>query len=333
MFGEGSSGNAVFPASLEGNRFQYDVSALPQLQLFGDVTVGCSGYPISHAVNEHPSAALRHTKRVRDVEPNYSQQKLQISLNNNFGQNEVDQAGSILNPITVSTGLRLSYEEKERNSSVTSAPENMKAALPARLPIDSGFKYEIDRQREEFDYYMKVQEDNMMKGMRELVHRQTVSLLNSLQKEVSRKLYEKDLEIDNLNRKNRELGERIKQITVEAQSWHYRAKYNESVVNALKSNIQQAMAHGSMQAKEGCGDSEVNDAASSTNHHLASGSQDQIPNIQQQLKCCRACKSKEASVLLVPCRHLCLCIECEGFIDSCPVCQVMKTASVQVYMS
>ncbi|KAL3374591.1 hypothetical protein AABB24_006194 [Solanum stoloniferum] len=332
MFGEGSSGNGLFPASLEGNRFQYNVTALPQLQLFGDVTVGCSGYPISHTVNDHPSAALRPTKRARDVEPNYSQQKLQISLNNNFGQNEVDQAGSILNPITVSTGLRLSYEEKERNSSVTSAPENMKAALPARLPIDSGFKYEIDRQREEFDHYMKVQEDNMMKGMRELVHRQTVSLLNSLQKEVSRKLYEKDVEIDNMNRKNRELGERIRQITVEAQSWHYRAKYNESVVNALKSNIQQAMAHGSMQAKEGCGDSEVNDAASSTNYHLASGSHDQVPNIHQ-LKCCRACKSKEANVLLVPCRHLCLCKECEVFIDSCPVCQVMKTASVQVYMS
>ncbi|CAN4086042.1 unnamed protein product [Withania somnifera] len=331
MLREGSSGNALFPASLEGNPFQYDVSGLPQLHLFGDVTVGCSGYPLSHRVNEHPSAALRPTKRVRDVEPNCSQQKLQISLNNNFGQHEVDQTGSILNPITVSTGLRLSYEEKERNSSVTSAPENMIAALPALLPIDSGFKYEIDRQREEFDHYMKVQEDNMMKGMRELIHRQTVSLLNSLEKEVSRRLYEKDLEIDNLNRKNRELGERIKQITVEAQSWHYRAKYNESVVNALKSNIQQAMAYGSMQAKEGCGDSEVNDAASSTNRHLASGSQDQVPNIQQ-LKC-RACKSEEARVLLFPCRHLCLCKECEGFIDSCPVCQVMKTASVQVYMS
>lgn len=69
----------------------------------------------------------------------------------------MDQAGSILNPNTVSTGLRLSYEEKERNSSVTSAPENMKAALPAFLRIDSGFKCEIDRQREEFDRYIKVQ--------------------------------------------------------------------------------------------------------------------------------------------------------------------------------
>ncbi|KAK4350528.1 hypothetical protein RND71_029841 [Anisodus tanguticus] len=215
----------------------------------------------------------------REVEPNYSQQKLQISLNNSFGHNEVDQAASILNPITVSTGLRLSYEEKERNSSVTSAPENMKAALPALLPIDSGFKYETNRQREEFDHYMKVQ-----KPTRDSM---------------------RDLEIDNLNRKNRDLGERIKQITIKAQLWHYRAKYNESVVNALKSNIQQAMAHGSMQVKEGCGDSEVNDAASSTNHHLARGSQDPVPQLQQ-LKC-RACKSKEASV--------------------------MKTASVQVYMS
>ncbi|XP_009595910.1 BOI-related E3 ubiquitin-protein ligase 1-like isoform X1 [Nicotiana tomentosiformis] len=332
MFGEGSKGNTLFPALFEGNCFQYDASALPQLQLFGDFNVGCSGYPISSTVNEHPSAAIHPTKRVRDAEPNYSQQKLKISLNNNFCQNEVDQAGSILNPNTVSTGLRLSYEEKERNSSVTSAPENMKAALPAFLPIDSGFKREMDRQREGFDRFIKVQEDNMMKGMRELIHRQTVSLLNSLQKEVNKRLYEKDLEIGNLNSKNKELAERIKQITVDAQSWHYRAKYNESVANALKSNIQLAMAHGSMQVQEGCGDSEVNDAASSTNHlGLAGGSQDQVPQIQQ-LKC-RACKSKEVSVLLFPCRHLCLCKECEGFIDSCPVCQVMKTASVQVYMS
>ena len=35
MFG-GDNNNPVFPVYLEENRFQYDVNALPQLQLFGD---------------------------------------------------------------------------------------------------------------------------------------------------------------------------------------------------------------------------------------------------------------------------------------------------------
>lgn len=171
------------------------------------------------------------------------------------------------------------------------------------------------------------QEESILKGVRELSQRHTVSLINSLEKEVNKKLHDKELEIANINRKNKELGDKINQVAAEAQSWHYRAKYNESVVNALKTNIQQLMAHGAGQAREGSGDSsEVDDAVSGTNNHgIPSGS-----GSQQQK--CRSCKVKQVSVLLLPCRHLCLCTDCEGFIDICPICQVMKNASVHVYM-
>ncbi|KAF3641968.1 hypothetical protein FXO38_21361 [Capsicum annuum] len=60
------------------------------------ITAGCGAYPISNTVNEHPSASLRPVKKVRDVEPTYSQQKLQISLNNNYGQNEVEDSKEII---------------------------------------------------------------------------------------------------------------------------------------------------------------------------------------------------------------------------------------------
>nr|GMC50614.1 BOI-related E3 ubiquitin-protein ligase 1-like [Ipomoea batatas] len=136
-----------------------------------------------------------------------------------------------------------------------------------------------------------------------------------------------------MNRKNKELGEKIKQVAMEAQSWHYRAKYNESVVNALKNNIQQLAAQGITQVKEGCGECEVDDAASTTNHQDVASSGVPSSKQQQQLSCCRACKNKQVSVLLLSCRHLCLCTDCEEFIDICPVCQAVKTASVQVYMA
>lgn len=170
--------------------------------------------------------------------------------------------------------------------------------------------------------------------------RHMASFLAAIEKGVSKKLREKDLEIENMNRKNRELVEKIKQVAMEAQNWHYRAKYNESVVNVLKNNLQQAISQGADQGKEGFGDSEVDDAASyiDPNNYLSipGGTAKTIPRNLHGLKehmICRACKAKEVSILLMPCRHLCLCKDCDVLINVCPVCQQMKSAGVQVYLS
>ncbi|KAI8019304.1 putative BOI-related E3 ubiquitin-protein ligase 2 [Camellia lanceoleosa] len=237
---------------MEENHSQYDATALPQLQLFGDFPVGCSVDPLNYMA----TATNRPIKRARKPEPNSRQQKLQISLNNNFCQDEAGHASRILDQNPVSTGLKLSYEEDERNSSITSASEGMKAALPGSFSLSNSLKIEIDRQEKEFDHYIRLQEASIMKGIRELKQRQTARFLNAIEKGVFKKLQDKELEIENMNRKSKELAERIKQVATEAQAWHCRAKYNESVVNALKTNLQQAIAHGAVQAREGCGDSE-----------------------------------------------------------------------------
>ncbi|CAK9164278.1 unnamed protein product [Ilex paraguariensis] len=283
--------------------------------------------------SEHATPTNCRTKRGREPVTVYGQQKLHMSINNNVCQDEPGGLiGSILNPNPVSTGLRLSYEEDERNSSVTSAGENLKAALPGMLSLSNGVGVDVDLPKAEFDNYIRVQEENITKGLRDLNQRHTASLLNALENGVSRKLCEKELEIENMNHKNKELGEKIKKVAMDAQSWHYRAKYNESLVIALKGNLQQVIAQGAVHAREGWGDSELDDAASYTNHQGFAGGSGNVVSTKRQLNC-KACKVKEVSFLLFPCRHLCLCKECEGFIDVCPVCQAMKTASVQVYMS
>lgn len=180
----------------------------------------------------------------------------------------------------------------------------------------------------------------MAKGVRDMKQRHIASFLTTIEKGVSKKLRDKDLELENLNRKNRELVERIKQVAMEAQNWHYRAKYNESVVNVLKNNLQQAISQGADQVKEGFGDSEDDDAASYIDPNnvlsipggpLKSFSKN-YPGSNDHMTC-RACKKREVSFLLIPCRHLCLCKDCDGFTSVCPVCQSMKTGSVQVYLS
>nr|GEY21908.1 ARID DNA-binding domain-containing protein [Tanacetum cinerariifolium] len=63
-------------------------------------------------------------KRPREVEDNLIQKKLQISLNQNYYNEESDRRSSMPNPQAVSAGLKLSYDDEERNSSITSKEMN-----------------------------------------------------------------------------------------------------------------------------------------------------------------------------------------------------------------
>ncbi|KAI4341395.1 hypothetical protein MLD38_026125 [Melastoma candidum] len=330
MFG-GDPNNLGFPLLLEENTaFQYDGNALPQLQLFGNYPGGQNVGPFNYVRKNEPNNVGGPTKRFWDAETIARPQLYPTTMNVSAKsyKDEAGLSGSILNPIAVSTGLKLSYEEDEHNSSVTSVSENATAALPTILSLGDGFKVEMDQQRKEIDQYIKAQEDRLIKGLRELRNRQTASLLSAIEKGVLKKLQEKDLELEMMNRKNQELEEKIKRATSEVQSWQYRAKYNESVVNVLRNNLRQVMARqGAMQGKEGCGDSEVDDAASYTNHNPS------MDGIAGNKMSCKSCKVKEVAMLLLPCRHLCLCKECDAYFGACPLCHVTKTASVQVFMS
>ncbi|XAR48078.1 hypothetical protein NMG60_11030788 [Bertholletia excelsa] len=328
----GNNNKNVLPVFLDENQLQYNANASNQLQLFGNLPTGCNVDLINYFGNDHNTAMLRPSKRGREAENITRQQKLQISLNFNASNDEVDRSASILNQHPVSTGLRLSYDDDERNSSVTSASGSMTAASPIILSLGDNIRSEMDQQKEELDQYIKIQEENLMKGLRDIRQRHVASFLTAIEKGITQKLREKDHEIENINHKNRELVERIKQVATEAQNWQYRAKYNESVVNVLKNNLQQAISQGAAdQSKEGFGDSEVDDAAS----YIDPSNYLSLPlrPAKASIIFCRACKSKEVSILLMPCRHLCLCKDCDGLISVCPVCQQLKTASVQIFLS
>ncbi|XP_022865167.1 probable BOI-related E3 ubiquitin-protein ligase 2 isoform X2 [Olea europaea var. sylvestris] len=329
MFGGGSNGNNMFPVSGDESPVQYDINSLPQFKMFGRVDHGVDSK--NHMDNEPALAANRPIKRVREAESVCRQRELPVSMNTILQSNDMGHLRTLLNPNPVSTGLELSCQE-EQNSSLLSAGENTRSTLSGVLSLGNSVKLELDRQTAEFDRYMDHQEENLLKGVRELNQRHMVSILNALGKGVNAKLHEKQRKLENINRKSKELGDRIKQVVNEAQSWRHRAKYNESIANLLERSIQQLIAQGTARALEGFGESEVDDAVSSMNHQgTVCGSRSQVP-LDHHLKC-RACKGKEVSVLLFPCQHLCLCIDCEGSINICPICLVMKTASLQVYMS
>lgn len=181
-----------------------------------------------------------------------------------------------------------------------------------------------------------MQQEQLAKGVRDMKQRHMVSFINTIEDGISKKLREKDTELENINRKNRELMERVKQVSAEAQNWHYRAKYSESVVNILKNNLQNAISQGADQGKEGFGDGEVDDATSYVdpiNYLTVGGRGKSFAGPSSEHLTCRACRSREVSILLMPCRHLCVCKECDGFINVCPACNIPKSSSVEVFLS
>jgi E3 ubiquitin-protein ligase BOI-like protein len=162
------------------------------------------------------------------------------------------------------------------------------------------------------------------------------ALLAAIDEGLSQFFQKKDLEIENVKRQNLQLAEYVKQLSLVAHHWEAKATTTEATVTALRSNLQQAqqaVAFSREQSKEGCGDSEADDAASS--HH---GDDPHAQTFKEnrelhEQRTCRVCHYNDVSILLLPCRHLCLCKECEARLDACPLCRSLKNASVQVYMS
>lgn len=128
-----------------------------------------------------------------------------------------------------------------------------------------------------------------------------------------------------------ELELQMEQLAVEANTWQQRAQYNDNLINSLRFNLQQVAQ--SRDSKEGCGDSEVDDTASCCNgrtidfHVLRKDC-----NEMKELITCKVCRINGACMLLLPCKHLCLCKECEIKLTHCPLCHGFKNTGMEVYM-
>ncbi|XVE55874.1 hypothetical protein DITRI_Ditri03aG0192300 [Diplodiscus trichospermus] len=254
------------------------------------------------------------------VDPKRRKLKEQDFLENNSQISSVDffQARS------VSTGLGLSLDN---NSPMVSSGDSALFSL-----IGDDIDHELQRQDAEIDRFLKDQGDRLRQSVSEIVQATQLRTISFLEEKVFQKLREKEAELENINKKNMELEMCMEQLTMEAGAWQQRARYNEDIITALNFNLQQVYAQ-SRDSKEGCGDSEVDDAASCCNgraidfHLLCKENSD-----MKELMTCKVCRVNEACMLLLPCKHLCLCKGCESKLSFCPLCQSSKFIGIEVFM-
>lgn len=176
---------------------------------------------------------------------------------------------------------------------------------------------------------------------------QTRLLAAAIGEGVTKKLREKDEQIQRMGKLNLVLQERVKSLYVENQLLRDLAQTSEATANSLRTNLEQVLLHvsGDERIAAGAGggaavEEDVESCCGSSDHGRdAEGGnaqdKDDGDGCSTDRKCKR-CGKKESCVLLLPCRHLCLCSVCGSgshLLQSCPVCNSTMDATLHVNMS
>ncbi|GFQ04823.1 boi-related E3 ubiquitin-protein ligase 1 [Phtheirospermum japonicum] len=229
------------------------------------------------------------------------------------------------------------YPAPEKHSSVSQLPAFAGEDI---LPQLNQYQLEIDAIISQHTKKIRLELEERQK-------QQARMLAAALGGGVLKKLKEKDEQIQRMGKLNLALQERVKSIYVENQLWRDLAQSNEATANSLRSNLEQVLLH----VGAGAGEERVSGAAAggcaaeaAEDVESCCGSSDGADEKDDGAsgsgcyrdRACRRCGERESCVLLLPCRHLCLCGVCGSGsqqVQACPVCNSSMNATLHVNMS
>ncbi|ESQ39608.1 hypothetical protein EUTSA_v10001241mg [Eutrema salsugineum] len=197
--------------------------------------------------------------------------------------------------------------------------------------IDAELVSQIQQQQSEIDRFVAYQTETLRLELEARQRTQTRMLASAVQSAIVKKLKAKDDEIVRMGKLNWVLQERVKNLYVENQIWRDLAQSNEATANNLRSNLEQLLAQVDDFSATATVRPPVEDDAESSCGSCDGADGDDVTAVTGG---CRRCGERTASVLVLPCRHLCLCTVCgSALLQACPVCDMVMNASVHVNMS
>ncbi|ESR53366.1 RING-type domain-containing protein [Citrus sinensis] len=255
-------------------------------------------------------------------------------------------------PNVVSTGLRLSFgdqqqRQQQQQQQLQQTPhhhqqqqqqqQNIMCQSPSLLSfLSDDLASPIKRQRDELDQFLQAQGEQLRRALAEKRQRHYRALLGAAEESIARLLREKEAEVEKATRRNAELEARAAQLSVEAQVWQAKARAQEATAASLQAQLQQAIMSGA-----GCGaqDSRRGDDGLMCTGEVAEDAEsayvdpDRVVSVPVSGPACKGCRKRVASVVLLPCRHLCVCTECDRVVQACPLCFNVRDSSVEVFLS
>ncbi|KAJ0961580.1 hypothetical protein J5N97_001077 [Dioscorea zingiberensis] len=219
----------------------------------------------------------------------------------------------------------LAVEDQSQTQSSAFVPSSSSSPLISSLLSDD-LTAQINLQRDEIDRFLRSQADQLRMTLTQTRHRHYRSLLAAAEEAAARRLREKDAEVERATRRGAKLEGRLTRLRSELMAWQAKALSDQAAAASLHAQLQQAAAAA---AAAGPVHGEKNEppADDAESAHIDPA------RAEPSSKACRACHARPLSVVLMPCRHLCLCSDCDAAALPCPVCRSARTGSVQVLLS
>ncbi|XP_059625116.1 BOI-related E3 ubiquitin-protein ligase 1-like [Cornus florida] len=230
--------------------------------------------------------------------------------------------------------------------------------------IGENIPLQIMQQQFEIDHIISEHTKKIRLEVEERQKQHARLLVSAIGEGMMKKLKEKDELIQKMGKLNWVLQERVKSLYMENHLWRDLALTNEATANSLRTNLEQVLAHVSDEPlpaggrigavaddAESCCDSSdygrINEeeerprvlAEEGGDSSMGvKGKEEEEVVVGGGGKCwdrmCKNCGERESRVLLLPCRHLCLCTLCGStLLQTCPVCNSDLNASLHVNMS
>ncbi|XP_010434366.1 PREDICTED: E3 ubiquitin-protein ligase BOI-like [Camelina sativa] len=226
------------------------------------------------------------------------------------------------------------FQYRDSDAQFASAVKRRSVAFDSSSPlslINAEFVSQIQNQQQtEIDRFVAQQTEKLRIEIEARQQTQTRMFASAVQNAITKKLKEKDDEIVRIRNLNWVLQERVKSLYVENQIWRDIAQTNEANANNLRTNLDHVLAQ--LETFPTASAAVEDDAESSCGSCGDGGGAEAVTAVSGG---CKRCGEREASVLVLPCRHLCLCTVCGGsaLLRTCPVCDMVMNASVHVNMS
>ncbi|CAL0313687.1 unnamed protein product [Lupinus luteus] len=239
-----------------------------------------------------------------------------------------------------SIGLGLSFGNQQQQRLQLQQQQQHGSHISSYLSLSSErFSLQIKQEMDEIDHFLHVLGEDLKSTLAAKSQRHDKELLRAAEEAVARRLREMEGEVDKATRRNAELEARAAQLSSEAQLWQAKARAHEAAATSLQVQLQQTMiatgagrCHGGDEGGAGLScaldGGQVEDAESA---YIDPDRVEVITSAAARAKC-RGCGKRVASVLVLPCRHLCMCAGCDAHFRACPVCLTLKDSTVQVHL-